>query len=133
MSIYEKLKEDLKESIKSPEKRNLLKYIVGELQRLPDKEIDDIKTIKLLKKLIKDSEEVIKLGNGSMEEFNLISLIKEYLPIEASQDEIRKWISDNIDFSQYKNKMQAMSTIVEHFGVKSNGNVIRGVLLTLDV
>ena len=97
------------------------------------KEIDDIKVIKLLKKLIKDSEEVIRLGNGSMEEFNLISLIKEYLPIEASQDEIKKWISDNIDFSQYKNKMQAMSAIVEHFGVKSNGNVIRGVLLTLDV
>jgi len=130
--IYEKLKEDLKTSFKDPVKRNYLKYIIGEFQRLPSKEIEDIKAVKLLKKLIKDSEEVIKLKRELGGEKELINLIKEYLPEEASQEEIINWISNNIDFSKYKNKMETMKPIMENFGSRSNGNVIRGILLTID-
>ena len=56
--------------------------------------------------------------------------IREFNRIEevASEDEIRQWIEDNIDFSDYKNKMQAMGTIMAHFGSTADGNTVKQVL-----
>ena len=34
----------------------------------------------------------------------------------------------NIDFSQYKNKMQAMGLIMQHFGAGADGNRVKAVL-----
>jgi len=130
--IYERIKEDLKTSFKDPMKRNFLRYIIGEFQRLQDKEVNDIKAAKLLRKLLNDSREVIKLKEGDGSEKELIELIKSYLPQEASKKEIEIWIKDNIDFSKLRNKMEAMKPIMEHFGSRSNGNIIRGILLTID-
>lgn len=132
MLIYERIKEDLKTSFKDPMKRNFLRYIIGEFQRLQDKEVNDIKAAKLLRKLLNDSREVIKLKEGDGSEKELIELIKSYLPQEASKKEIEIWIKDNIDFSKLRNKMEAMKPIMEHFGSRSNGNIIRGILLTID-
>lgn len=132
MLIYERIKEDLKTSFKDPMKRNFLRYIIGEFQRLQDKEVNDIKAVKLLRKLLNDSKEVIKLKKGDGTEKELIELIKSYLPQEASKKEIEIWIKDNIDFSKLRNKMEAMKPIMEHFGSRSNGNIIRGILLTID-
>lgn len=132
MLIYEKIKEDLKTLYKDPIKRNFLRYIIGEFQRLSVKEVDDVKAVKLLKKLIKDSEEVIKLGEKLGREQDLINLIKEYLPEEASKEEIRNWILNNINFEDYKDKMQIIKPVMEYFGARSNGNIIRGVIMTID-
>jgi uncharacterized protein YqeY len=130
--IYERIKEDLKTLFKDPMKRNFLRYIIGEFQRLQDKEVSDIKAVKLLRKLLNDSKEVIKLKKGDGSENELILLIESYLPSEASKEEIEIWIENNIDFSKFRNKMEAMKPIMEHFGSRSNGNIIRGILLTID-
>jgi hypothetical protein len=41
------------------------------------------------------------------------------------------WITENIDFSQYKNKMQAMGTIMKHFGKTADGKMVNQVLQEL--
>jgi hypothetical protein len=51
-----------------------------------------------------------------------------YLPATASRDEIVAWIKTNIDFSQYKNKMQAMGPVMKHFGQLADGKQVNHVL-----
>ena len=46
----------------------------------------------------------------------------------ATDEEIKMWIEKNIDFSQFKNKMQAMGSIMKHFGSSADGNTVKKVL-----
>jgi len=57
-----------------------------------------------------------------------IMIAKDYLPAQASEEEIIKWIKENIDFSKFKNKMQAMGPIMKQFQ-GSDGNVIKQILM----
>ena len=51
-----------------------------------------------------------------------------YLPRQASREEIAAWISANIDFSKFANKMQAMKPIMAHFGSAVDGNTVKEIL-----
>ena len=44
------------------------------------------------------------------------------------QEEIAAWIRDNIDFSEFKNKMQAMGPVMKHFGKLADGKVVNQLL-----
>ena len=59
-----------------------------------------------------------------------ISIAKSYLPKEAGVVEIKEWIEKNIDFSQYKNKMQAMGPIMKEFK-GCDGNVVKQLILSM--
>jgi hypothetical protein len=49
----------------------------------------------------------------------------------ATDDDIRGWIAQNIDFSKYKNKMQAMRDIMANFGSAADGNRVKEILQNL--
>jgi len=49
----------------------------------------------------------------------------------ATEEDIREWITANIDFSQFKNKMQAMGMIMKHFGATADGNRVKEILQKL--
>ncbi len=66
--------------------------------------------------------------SGGAETSPFIGIIETYLPRMATEDEIRSWIADNIDFTAYKNKMQAMGPIMAHFGASVDGNRVKQVL-----
>lgn len=127
-----------------------------ELGKKPAQATDD-DTIKLLKKYIaqekereiyqhgylkesdvdgKSASEVKKLVNDTIRELgdaltsNHIQIAKKYLPKEATKDEIVSWIEANIDFSQFKNKMQAMGPIMKQFQ-GCDGNFVKDILLNL--
>jgi uncharacterized protein YqeY len=70
-----------------------------------------------------------KSGQGDRSPF--MAIIEAYLPKMATPDEIGRWIAANIDFSAYTNKMQAMGTIMAHFGTSADGNTVRQVLQNL--
>ena len=38
------------------------------------------------------------------------------------------WIDENIDVAEYKSPMQAMGTIMKHFGKLADGNMVKGLL-----
>lgn len=57
-----------------------------------------------------------------------ISIAQKYLPKQASEEEIREWISKNIDFPNFKNKMQAMGPIMKQFK-GCDGNFVKSILM----
>ncbi len=114
-------------------------------------------TIKLLKKYIKNEKERLlysdkhitesdvngistsdlkKLVNNKFQELGdkltspKIEIAQEYLPKQATKEEISSWIHENIDFSIYKNKMQAMGQIMNHFK-GCDGNFVKNLLIEL--
>ena len=85
--------------------------------------------IGIIKKLLKSERELLAVSGQSTSDF--IEVLEGYLPKQASEDEIRKWIQENIDFSVFKNKMQAMKPIMEHFAGAADGNMVKKVLESL--
>ena len=132
MTLQERIKKDLAAAIKAKDevRKNTIRVIMGEFSRSDKKEMADDDVIKILKKLIKSEKEMLaSTGNTTDSEF--IHIIHEYLPRQASEDEINAWIQEHIDFSEYKNKMQAMKPIMQHFGSTADGNMVKSILQNL--
>ena len=129
MRIQERIKKDLVEAMKAKddEKKSILRVIMGEFGRQAQKEIEDEETVKIIKKLVKSEKEVLDRSNAG-ETNRFIKVAEAYLPRMASEEQIRAWIVSNIDFSQFKNKMQAMKPIMQHFGETADGNLVKKVL-----
>jgi uncharacterized protein YqeY len=132
MHLQEQIKKDLTAAMKAKdeEKKSILRVIMGEFGRQAQKEISDDDILKIIKKLIKSEKEVLaRTGAGETNRF--VEVAQGYLPEAAGEDEIRDWITANIDFSQFKNKMQAMGPIMKHFGDAADGNLVKKVLQAL--
>ena len=129
MKIQEHLKKDLTQAMKDKdeEKKNILRVILGELGRQANKEIEDADTVKIIKKLVKSEKEVLARSNAG-ETNRFIAVAESYLPQMAAEEQIRAWIASNINFSEYKNKMQAMKPIMSHFGDTADGNLVKAIL-----
>lgn len=132
MRLQEKIKKDLAAAMKAKdeEKKNILRVIMGEFGRQAAKDVPDTDVIQIIKKLVKSEKEVLaQSGAGDINRF--IEVAETYLPQTASEAEIAEWITNNIDFSQFNNKMQAMKPIMAHFGAAADGNTVKKVLQNL--
>ncbi|MCJ8502191.1 GatB/YqeY domain-containing protein [Desulfatitalea alkaliphila] len=129
MGLQEQIKKDLTAAMKAKdeEKKSILRVIMGEFGRQAGKELPDAEVIKIIKKLVKSEKEVLAQSGGD-ETNRFVEVAESYLPRMATEDEIAAWIRDNIDFSQFKNKMQAMSPIMAHFGASAEGNTVKKIL-----
>ena len=132
MTIQEKIKQNLTLAIKAKdeETKNALRVAMGEFGRSDKKELPDDDVIKTLKKLIKSEKEML-LQKGEADNSPFIDILAGYLPQMAGEDEIIVWIKGNVDFSQYKSKMQAMGPIMKHFGANADGNTVKEILQKL--
>jgi uncharacterized protein len=131
MTLQEKIKNDLTQAMKDRDavRKDTLRVVLGEFGRAETKEVSDIEVIRILKKLVKSEKELLeKKRDDSESEF--IRIIEAYLPKTASVGEITAWISANIDFSEFKNRMQAMRPIMQHFGDQADGETVKQILLT---
>jgi uncharacterized protein YqeY len=132
MRLQERIKKDLAAAMKAKveNKKNALRVIMGEFGRQESKELSDALVIQIVKKLVKSEKEVLeRSGEGETNAF--IEACEAYLPRMADEDEIKAWITDNVDFSQFKNKMQAMRPIMQHFGANADGNMVKKILSQL--
>lgn len=129
MKLQEQIKKDLSSAIKvkDEEKKDTLRVIIGEFGRLNKKELSDDEVIKILKKLIKSEKELLE-KKGDVTDSEFIRIIDNYLPKMATDEEIITWINQNVDFSKFKNKMQAMGLIMKHFGATADGNTVKKIL-----
>lgn len=129
MSLQAQIKTDLAAAMKAKDedKKNALRVIMGEFSRQENKEIGDDLVVKIVKKLVKSEKEVLE-RSGDDKTNRFIQVCEAYLPRMAGEDEIKAWIADNIDFSQFNNKMQAMRPIMQHFGSNADGNLVKKVL-----
>ena len=129
MMLQEKLKNDLKVAMKTKDtaRKDAIRVVMGEMARADKKDFSDDEIIRILKKLVKSEKEMLEKSSQG-ETSGFIDIIAAYLPQMAAEEEIRLWIEANVDFSAYKNKMQAMGTIMAHFGASADGNMVKQVL-----
>ena len=129
MNLQSQMKKDLSAAIKAKDdkKKDALRVILGEFGRLDKKELSDDEIVMILKKLMKSEREVLE-QKGEAADSEFIKVIEHYLPKMATEEEIMVWIHQNIDFSQFKNKMQAMSLIMKHFGATADGNFVKNII-----
>lgn len=129
MTLQEQIKKDLMSAMKARDdvKKSTLRVVMGEFGRLSRKEISDDDVVKVLKKLVKAEKETMEKSNDTGDS-EYIDLIERYLPQTASEEDVRTWIKENIDLSQFKNKMQAMKPIMANFGSAADGNTVKKIL-----
>jgi uncharacterized protein YqeY len=128
MSLQETIKKDLPIAMKAKDddRKDAIRVILGEFSRSGKKELSDDEVIGILKKLIKSENELLKQKGETTS--NFIAVVEGYLPRMVSPEEVLAWIKENVDFSQYKNKMQAMGPIMKHFGAAADGNTVKKIL-----
>lgn len=129
MGLQETIRQDLKQAMKEKdeEKRNTLRILIGEFGRFEKKELTDADVVKTVKKLIKSEQDAL-VHSGGPAASRYIEILESYLPQTASDEAIRSWIAGNIDFTRYKNKMQAMRDIMAHFGSSADGGQVKKIL-----
>ena len=133
--IYEQVREDLKESMKAKNtvRTDALRMILGEVGRLNKKmgeKITDSEIIKIINFLIKSETLVLEYSGVENYKSPYIDVLKSYLPTNVDDAEIVCWIKENIDFSKYSDKIQAMKDIMpvfKPFGV--NGNKVKQIIM----
>ena len=129
MALQDRIKKDLLAAMKAQDAETTatLRVIMGEFGRMPSKTLEDGDVIKILKKLQKSEKEVLA-RQGRTGDSPFITILEQYLPQMVSEAEIEAWIRANIDFTRYKNKMQAMGDIMRHFGEGADGNQVKALL-----
>jgi uncharacterized protein YqeY len=130
MGLQESLQGDLKVAMKAKDSDRTwaIRVLIGEFGRQVEKELSDEQVIAIIKKLIKSERELIAAQGKDTSPF--LSIMEEYLPTAATEEEIRAWIEGNIDFSAFANRMQAMRPIMNHFGSAADGNVVKKILMS---
>ena len=144
ISLHDKLRADLKKAMleKKEQIRNTLRLIMAEFPKLTvpltlesgkkstrlkkPEEITDDDVVGIIRGLAKSEQTVLEATGEKTSEY--LDVLKAYLPKMVDQDEIISWIKDNIDFSQFKNRMQAMGPVMKHFGKLADGKLVNQIL-----
>ena len=144
LPLLQKIKLDLKTALKKndTEVRNTIRLIMGEFpgltvpltlesgkrttrlkkpEEITDEDIQDI-----IRRLIKSEKIVLELKKERPTEY--LRILESYLPKMATREEIMAWVDANVDFTKLKNPVQAMGTIMKHFGKLADGNLVKEIL-----
>ena len=144
VSLHDKVRGDLKAAMlgKDQEVRNTLRMIISEFPKLTvpltlesgkkstrlkkPEEITDDDVIGIIRGLAKSEQTVLEATGQATSDY--LEILQFYLPQMLGREEIISWIKDNMDFSQYKNKMQAMGPVMNHFGKLADGKLVNQIL-----
>ncbi len=148
ISLLKKLKDDLKKAMlgKDNQVRDTIRIIMGEYPSLTvpitlesgkkttrvkkPEEITNDDLLGIIRKLVKSEKTVLEIKKKDSSDYLII--LASYLPNMATKEEITAWINENIDLSEFKNSMQAMGTIMKHFGKLADGNLVKQLLQELN-
>jgi len=148
ITLLDKLKADLKSAMlkKDDTVRNTMRQIMSEFPKLTvpltlesgkksfrlkkGEEITDDDILGIIRGLVKSEKTVLELTKKESSEY--IEILSTYLPQMVGREEIEEWIKENIDFSQFKSPMQAMGTVMKHFGKLADGNLVKEILGNID-
>jgi len=144
MTLLAKVKQDLKTAMlsKNEEARNAMRQIMAEFPKLTvpltlesgkkstrlkkPEEITNDDILGIINGLVKSEQTVLEAKKEATSQY--LEILQLYLPKMVSREEIAAWIRENIDFSQFKNKMQAMGIIMKHFGKTADGKLVNQIL-----
>ncbi|MBE9520960.1 MAG: GatB/YqeY domain-containing protein [Proteobacteria bacterium] len=143
-SLHDKVKADLKTAMlnRDNDVRNAIRVVMGEYPKLTvpitlesgkktfrvkkPEEISDDDLLGVIRGLVKSEKSVLELQNKKSSSY--LELLELYLPKMITREEVKDWIKENIDFSQFNSPMQAMGTIMKHYGKLADGNMVKGLL-----
>jgi uncharacterized protein len=144
VGLQEKLKEDLKTAMRAKNEtlRNTIRQVMSEFFRLtvpvtleggkkstrPKKpeEITNDDIIGIIQGLVKSEHIVLEARKEASSDY--LRILEAYLPRSATREEIVAWVRENIDFSKFKNRMQAMGVVMKHFGKSADGKLVNQIL-----
>jgi uncharacterized protein len=131
MGLQEKIQGDLKTAMKArdSERTGAVRILIGEFARQQEKNLSDAQIIAIVKKLIKSEREL--LAAQGEKDSSFLRIMEEYLPRQADEEEIRAWITANLDLNAFAGRMQAMRPVMDHFGAAADGKVVKKVLESL--
>jgi len=147
ISLHDKIRQDMKTAMVSKDKdvRDTMRLIMGAFPNLTvsitlesgkkttrvkqSDEITDEDILDIIRKFVKSEITVLEHKNQTTSDY--LELLNTYLPKMADADEIKKWIQANIDFTQIKSPMQAMGTVMKHYGKLADGRVVQEILKSL--
>lgn len=92
-------------------------------------EITNDEIITVIMGLCKSERQTLEFTKQATSDY--LQVLESYLPQMATEEEIMAWAKENIDLSQFKSPMQAMGTIMKHFGKTADGNVVKKVLASI--
>lgn len=143
-ALPQRLKEELKAALRSKDdiRRDTIRQIMAEYPKLTIPitlesgkkttrlkqfaEISDDDIVAIVRGLAKSEQTVLEMTGRETSKY--LEILQEYLPRMADEQTIVAWVRDNIDFSQYANKMQAMGVIMKHFGKTADGKMVNTIL-----
>lgn len=143
-SLLQRLKEDLKSALRNKDgvRRDAIRQIMAEYPKLTvpltletgkrsfrlkkAEEITDEDILGIIRGLVKSELTVLEVTGREASPY--LQILQAYLPRAADRETIAAWIRENVDFSQYKNKMQAMGVIMKHFGKTADGKMVNEIL-----
>ena len=147
MSLYDKIRQDMKTAMRTKNDlvRNTMRLIIGAFPDLtvamtlesgkkttrvkqPD-EITDEDIQGIIRKFAKAEKNVLELKGEETSEY--LELLDTYLPKMATPDEIKAWIAENLDMSQFNSPMQAMGPVMKHYGKLADGKMVQDILKQL--
>lgn len=91
-----------------------------------DDEMSNDEIITVIMGLCKSEKQT--LGFTGQPTSDYLQVLESYLPKMATDEEILTWTRANIDLTLFKSPMQAMGTIMKHFGKSADGNVVKKIL-----
>ena len=94
-----------------------------------DDEITNDEIITVIMGLCKSEKQTLEFTKQATSDY--LQVLESYLPKMATEEEITDWTRENIDLSEFKSPMQAMGTIMKHFGKTADGNVVKKVLTSI--
>jgi len=142
--LREKIKTDLKTALKTKNDglRDTLRLIMGEYPGLTvpitlesgkksfrvkrHEEMTDDDIVGIIQRLVKAEKTILDIKGEDTSAY--LQILEAYLPQMATGEEIRAWISEHVDMGDYKSPMQAMGTIMKHFGKQADGNLVKSIL-----
>ena len=143
MTIQEQVQKDMIVALKlgMTIRKNNLKFLLGQFQNTSknrEKTVPDEEAIKIIKNIVKSVKEVtipnlLSSKNSDeklLEAYDFVELCELILPKSVSVEEIYKFL-ETIDFSQFKNKMQAIGVVTKHFNGNVDGNLVKSIVMEM--
>lgn len=129
--LFEKIKADRIQAMKDKDtlKRDLLGVLVGEASK-DDKNPDDTKVIAVIRKFIKNAQELQVKAAGASEStvyinkaYQEITILESYIPKQLSAEAIKKAIEYMITLGEVEKSPKAMGLVMKALGEKYPGQI----------
>ena len=144
LPLQVKLKQDLQQAMRAKDEvgRTTIRQVMSEFFRLTlpvtleggkkstrpktAEEITNDDIIGIIQGLVKSEHIMLEAKQEATSDY--LQILETYLPRQVARAEIVDWVRGNIDFSKFKNKMQAMGVIMKHFGKTADGKLVNDIL-----